>query len=587
MPGYLKKRQKEVGEEWPSETECLQRIGRIILNPKTEGTARIGRLLDVLKETGNMQKYRYRVNLLLYLASESGNVAAFDEILDKEGAEGIILYRTMEEYYWGDLADLENKAKIDIVQPFITQDPELLDKMAEKGYAVKEQCWKVPDTGREVILNGGTYITDAPDIYLAVLCGNVNMVRYFITRGAQLEVPYRIDQIHADWDQMNDWRNGCRSHRDGCYFGRCMLHSDAEFQYDTEYIQEGGFYINVKREPWEGPVHFMRFFHDIFTAAVLSQNTEMIAWIHSMLPEIHWNRSLESAIAFSNKKVTEYMLEYYPEILDYMKLSSIYEGKNIPLLKAFAKRHPDSTRYAAELERYLEWNSKLPAGFPNMEVGFGWNGTGRTVEFYRILLEYVREKSIAAGIRREIFHILLSELPDSICIRKRSRGEKWQKKMIAFFHEINPGICEDYTGEIIEHGSNGLQVIKMLGEDVKEQFLSIDAYQVFESNLTLGELKWEMERKETIPNTLLTLMKYMKPKELRAEVDDVTKKILDRNRVKFVRLAQKRGYINGRNALALYEYALRNPKCEEEILLILLQASANMDIEERFAKPES
>lgn len=584
----MKKIQEEVGQEGLKEIECLQRIERIILNPKAAGTARIGRLLDVLKkETYNMKKYRYRVNQLLYLASENGNVAAFDEILNKEGAEGIILDRTMEGGYWENLADIENKVEIGIVQPFITQDPELLDKMAEKGYAVKEQCWKVPDKGREVILNGGTYVTDAPDIYLAILCGNVNMVRYFITRGAGLEVPYRMDRINADWDQMYDWRNGCRTYIDGCYFGRCMLRPDDGFAYNTEYIQEGGFCIDVKRDPVEGAAQFTRFFHDVFTAAVLSQNTEMIAWIHSMLPEIRWKRSLESAVAFSNKKVTEYMLECYPEILDYMKLSSIYEGKNIPLLKAFAKRHPDSARYAVELERYLEWNSKLPAGFPNMEVGFGWNGTDRTVEFYRILLEYVRKKSIAAGIRREIFHILLSELPDPVCTRKKSRGEKWQKKMIAFFHEINPGICEDYTGEIIDHGSDGLQVIKMLGENMKGQFLSIDVYQVFTSDFALGDLKWEMEHKETIPNTLLTLMKYMKPKELRAEVDGVTKKILDRNRVKFIRLAQKRGYINCRNALALYEYALKNPKCEEEILLILLQASANMDIEERFAKPES
>lgn len=587
MPLCLNERDLSEKKRKNLKRKYLMQIENSILNPEAAEASYIGRRLDMLKTViFDVREYRHEVNLLLYLASENNNAEVFNEILNKEGADGIVLDGAIELYSNGvDKVSL-HRGKTEVSYPFITQNPELLDKMAEKGYAVKEQCCRAPDACREVIIHGRACTTDAPDFYLAVLCGNVNMVRYFTERGEPLEVPYRMDQLNVDWDQMDEWRNGIRSYEEGCYFGRCMFRIGTEIQYDTEYIQEGGFYIAAAREILEGPGQFVLFFHDIFTAAVLSQNTEMIAWAYSMLPEIRWSRSLESAIAFSNKKVTEYMLKCYPEILDYMKLSSVYEGKNIPLLKAFAERHPNNAEFAAELERYLEWNSRILAGFLSPEICFRWDGLNRAVEFYKALLNYVRTESIVVGIRREIFHMLLSESADIYHNRKKRKSEKWREKIISFFDEIDPGICEDYTREFIDH-NNCCHVIELLGEKKKGQFLSIDIYQAFSGLYNWGSLKWEMNNKETVPDSLLTLMKYVKPKEVREELDSVTKKLLDRNSVKFIRLAQKRGYINCKNALALYEYALKNPKCEEEILLILLRLSGTMKIEERFAESES
>ena len=82
-------------------------------------------------------------------------------------------------------------------------------------------------------------------------------------------------------------------------------------------------------------------------------------------------------------------------------------------------------------------------------------------------------------------------------------------------------------------------------------------------------------------HNLMTVMRYIKPKELRAEKDKFTDAVLSHNSIKLVQMAIKKGYIGSRNALSLYERALENPKCDERILHVLMDLSESLFISEK------
>lgn len=467
---------------------------------------------------------------LLYLAAKNRNMHAFEVILNRSKIHRIVMevqthsgiYMTSEGI--SHFCEEKIEEYFEDPGPFITQKPEFLDKILEKNSnGSNTYIWNPPDGESEILVNGSDQVIYAPDFYVAILYGDVKLVHYLLMHRTQL---------CAD-DQLNELKH---------IKGERYLPSSHE-----EYTFEDRYYTGRKFLK-----HNYIFFSDPFTAAICAQDCEKIAMLGKMEKEIQWNHSMERAVAHSNQEVTEYLLRNFPEILDYINLSSIYEAGNLFLLKAFVKKYTDMTEHAAELECYFVWKDKARNPLINMLEKQERISTAGMLEFYKKLLKYVKTTDIVIGVRRDIIDMIPS-----------IENEDVKERYRIFFHEIDEGFEEDCTDFFL-----CTDVICQLGKGVKKPFLSMNQYEI-----QYGDYM-------TVHN-LMTVMRYIKPKELRAEKDKFTDAVLSHNSIKLVQMAIKKGYIGSRNALSLYERALENPKCDERILHVLMDLSESLFISEK------
>lgn len=70
----------------------------------------------------------------------------------------------------------------------------------------------------------------------------------------------------------------------------------------------------------------------------------MIRFIAERIGRLEWNENMEQSIVYANYEITALLLKEFPEILDYLCLTAILQGKNTVLLKAFREKRRDTMK---------------------------------------------------------------------------------------------------------------------------------------------------------------------------------------------------------------------------------------------------
>ena len=178
----------------------------------------------------------------------------------------------------------------------------------KKKETISYERFLTPNEGHKREFTFGTerFTTTAPYVYVAILSGNIDLVKYFVTIGVDLKtlsvheafVSSYMEQLHDNNDKtlLATWG-----------YEICFLESKDKTLKDKKPL----------------------LFSDPFTAAILSRNPEMIAYVANAVGDIAWSDSLEQVIAaIDNREAIEYLLTSWPEILDFM--SKVY-----PLSRTF------------------------------------------------------------------------------------------------------------------------------------------------------------------------------------------------------------------------------------------------------------
>ncbi len=493
----------------------------------------------------DLQKY---AALLLYEAAEAGNESGFTWVLHTLGCPGYVWENPGTDLYLVP-ADL-----------FITRKPEYLQIMSAYVRPRQEEAEMI-----SCVIGAELCQTDAPDILLAVLDGDENMIRFFQEQGAQLKQDYFEDQVFGKGRRAEysvEWPNrklivphpgvflrtghtsGKRGNGSGCPSPTSLSDTCEE---ESEKM------CKPYRPGWYGAE-----FHDPLTAAVLSGKKEMVSLIVRQLPEIRWSRSLENGIALSGAEMVAYLLALFPEILRHIRLSAIWDNMNLTLYRAFLRLNREKKE-----ERYQEFAVYLRDCSPDRSKG------ENVVAFYQMFLSDWRDDEMQVFFQKQLY-AQMTEMLD-FHVGEQSEAQAAAAVMARTFFELQPGEPADFTEPLFSQDIDGMggrtltsyngRALKELAKHRKQPFLVLDLY-----HEVLGGDEFVVMKS----SDCRTLMNGAAPKEIRAQTDPFNRMLLLKNKIDLVRYAGKRGYITDKNAIALYEFASGIRNCDEEILFWLI-----------------
>lgn len=489
---------------------------------------------------GELQKY---TALLLHEAAEAENESGFTWLLHTLGCPG---------YVWENPETDRYRVPTDL---FITRKPEYLQKMSAYVSPRQEDTETI-----SCVIGAEVCRTNAPDILLAVLDGDEDMIRFFEEQGAPLRADDFADPVLENGRRAEysvEWPDRKRFAPRPDIFLRAGAAGGSVCAASVSSSDTAGEESEKMYEP-DRPEWYGAEFSDPLTAAVLSGKKEMVSLIVRRMPGIRWSRSLERGIALSGAEMVHYLLALFPDIPQQMRLSAIWETTNLTLYRAFLRLDREKKE-----ERYQEFALYLRDCCPEQPK------YGDVVSFYQMFLSDRRDDEMQAFFQKQLYAQMTEML--SLHVGTQAEAQAAAAVMAYTFFALQPGEPADFTETLFSQDidGTGLQAVtfydgralKELEKCRKQPFLALDLYHpVLEGN--------EFVVMKT--SDCRTLMKCVSPKEIRAQTDPFNRMLLLKNKAELIRFAGKRGYITEQNAIALYEFASGIRNCDEEILFWLI-----------------
>lgn len=382
--------------------------------------------------------------------------------------------------------------------------------------------------------------SNAPDVFLAILEGNISVVRFYLMLGGKAGI--------------------CCSQEDG---------ASGNIQKYYVYIMEEqhGDYCGDLQKAW---------FCDSMTAAVLSGKIEMICFIGKYVKKLSWNEELKKSIIHASKDISGYIIKQYPDIMDSLTFEDIIEGMNPVLFDAFVQKYGnDAQKYWELLEDFLEKTYFSVGGIQPWKKSLFdhllWKSENikKTVYFLKKIKDTVTKPVLKSKLQRHCFIGL------GVYLKKYDSIDP--KLLEIFLKMADETELADYTLLFYKYaktyftGNNGTRteicpnygILLAKLKSRKDAILGyIDLYAVKEDKECRIQTYSPEQRKE--------ILRRFRPVNLYARTDPLNRRILKKNDLSEVNTAVKYGYITRENAFALYEYALTLPRCSEDILVILL-----------------
>lgn len=502
-------------------------------------------------------------------AAEEDNEEEFDLLLEETGEISIWQEIKQENVFCGVSGRRKPSSML------ISKKRYYLNKIF-KRYGLQNEVF-----GRRLCYIKELIDTDAPRIYTAILSGSVRLVELYLEYGAVLKKDDTADCI----------MQRCESRWENDYPGRSTEKVPAKYRREEGYSvrfhqtgeseEEGGHAVILFRDvcPIENSVAF----HDPFTAAILSQSKEMIRFIADRLGDMEWNGCMEQSIVCSGLEITSWLLESFPEIIRYMSLRKIVEGKNIVLLTAFLKeRETDLYQEWEEVKEFLHWY--LEEAYRDQKKQCYWQRTrtGEEVRFYRKLFSSAPDEECRNLIIKMIFLEWFQaeqtgrrgckSLQKLFCRLQKDRPQEYMKILFHLNHRQGEPEKYIYWGMDI---SECLLYLRLLNSEEEKLRLVIDLYNE-EVEKTWGG-NYEACRK-----TGVLFMKIFVPMKIEHKTDWFTRGLVRHGDIRLVKSAVRRGFITEKNADSLYWYAAEQDKPKEGILELLIELSQKTDLKERY-----
>ncbi len=490
-------------------------------------------------------------------------------------------------------------AAADPEQYCITQKPDYLRLITER-FPIENKVFEA----RRLRIRGVLSRTNAPVIYCAILNGDIPLLQYCLRQGIPLDADCGDDSLLATEYQLipsTAFRGNDRYKNNGQPFVSCQKDWEAGHTGDGMKTcrKEGGYYITRENDSIGV---CLSAFHDPLTAAILSQDTDMINCIAEMFPEITWNGALEQSIVHSGSEITALLLEKFPEILDYISPAMIYEGKNVLLLEAYLGRGADLGLLCEDLSAYLAQRQINPYSTDRITCWLSPDEPERAADFYRLLTETIEDNALRHQIRMDIFYDIGISAPDIMLAFREGELHPWDiypaptgKKhqgLAALFHELSVSCEQNFTECLLKTMQDsdthrhpfypGLWTLRQLGRRRRKPFLTVDLYE--------NEKEWMNMFQYVFPfktQDFRLILKNAAPARILPRTDVFNQALLKHKDPALVRYAVKQGYITRMNALALYDEAAEanqwegeKEKISEEILLLLIQTANGMRAEE-------
>ena len=512
---------------------------------------------------------------LLCTASVNDNKDAFEAILyswEPEDREGIIMPSVrlllspyLEKIYQYLEPTIKNRV-------FIADQPWYLDKLVTKLKICSHGLHR-----RIIKLDDKIIYTNAPDIYAAILTGNIQVTDYLLeTKEGRDGLVYRIE-----WQDGKDKDlsiiNPPRISRNNLYSWYMQIcHAQGEGinrYYETEERPEGGFIVEK-----EEAIHSRRkkyTFHDPFTAAVISGDRKMIKYISEKIPEMTWNRCLDQAVVKADPDLTEYLMETFPEAVEGISFRTIYRGENMLLTRKYLAEHIHDTEKTTSivcqaLDEEREWQEK---GYLH---GLTESGSSEMSDYYRMLLEMLPVLKMKQRIRRNVIQWLLknqhmiSDWTDETQGKKQKNKQRQRQEMIKIFLMADTGELENYMGNSTNDPicPNLMWEANVLAEEFENYGIEVKIGYV-----DLYHANWQTVFCEPSIKDYTRIMKYFKPECLMPKADRFNELLIEKNSISLIRTAVKEGFIGAENVLELYDFAVSQPKINEQILHALIRIS--------------
>ncbi len=305
--------------------------------------------------------------------------------------------------------------------------------------------------------------------------------------------------------------------------------------------------------------------HDLFTAAVLSENQETVRYLAGLLGEIPWSRGLEEGILYAKKEFQDFMLREFPEIQNYLSLSAIVRARSMRFLEILMDRQKNRTDYWEELEDWIHTGRGWLDGMSVEELSRKKEKLKEEKRFLDKLLCLAPEQKYRAAIQDMLWQEALSvEYDEDKC-----------RMLLQTFFEIGDVSGRDFTGFAVQCISGHPRILEVLQSvpgftriginlDAKE----LDQKEIFEEPWTRKELHRVME--------------VFVPLYAGMELDRIVCNVLAQNRLSDIRKAVQCGYLTRKNALKAYERMTEQRDVKEEILTVLIALAQKMEMEERY-----
>lgn len=521
--------------------KILKEICEYLKVPESENMNKLKilteKLLDSEKEDGG----EWMTGCLLALAAQRDSIEAFQTVssVRKPGSaiwmlvSGKISGKEWQVFPAEEARELEALFRKN--SPFWTRKYPFLEQL----FYWEDERAALP-LKRSVMVKGKVHQSDAPDFWLAVLAGETEIVKKMWEPVGRKTAEYRME-LAAPGRAV--FREGFQ----GLFNAACMPGKTAA----TDYMREGGYCF----DEW--------YFHDLFTAAVLSGNRDMVELMAELLPEIHWNKGMEEAVAGADETLTGWLLERFPEIIRYMRLSAVWRWENGILLKAWSQRGEELDDGTEELKCYLRWREDVNSQWENkvlMEDDQSPADWRKRELFFRTAAAWERAEKIENQLGTEILRKLSCGKLD----RKEAMPEG-KEALIDILYQMYGEKKIDCTEWITdaELRSNLFGLAKWRGRIAK-----VDVYrlQVLDRELMMWGAK-----------ELYRWMYSVQPGILQGKTDCFTRAVLQINSWDLLKKAIRMEYVGPENALALYEFALTLPRCSPEILQELIFLSGEKE----------
>lgn len=509
--------------------------------------------------------------LLLCSASVNNNKVAFETILyswvpeDQEGITMPSVHLEISAYMKKIYQYLDPIIKNRV---FIADQPWYLDKLAARLKILSHGLYS-----RMIKLDDKIIYTNAPDIYVAILTGNIQVTDYLLGgKEGRTGLVYRIEwQRGKDMDSglIDPWRIG-RENLYSKYMQMCHAHGEGVNRYyETEERLEGGFIVEIQEKIQSRRKKYT--VHDPFTAAVISGDRKMIKYISEKIPEMIWNRCLDQAVVKADPDLTEYLMETFPEVVEKISFRTIFRGKNILLTKKYLTEHIHDTEEAASivcqaLDEEREWQEK---GYLHILTE---SGSSEMSDYYHMLLEMLPVSEIKQRIRQNVIQWLLKNqyLASVQTDETQEKKQRQFQDMVKIFLIADTGELENY----LRYPDNNMfyprfmwdadqlaEVFENCGIEVKIGY--IDLYHVNSQTMF----------NDATVKCFTRIMKYFKPECLMPKADRFNELLIEKNSISLIRTAVKEGFIGSENILELYDFAVNQPKINEQILHTLIRIS--------------
>lgn len=469
------------------------------------------------------------VSMLLMLAAEADRMEDFDRICRRYGPldpvwpidhpQGYPIRKIAEEPV---LQMLEKLFLRD--SPFVVRKPEFFERLWETGKPFSRN----PTAVRYCCLDGRCYFTNLPDLYLAVISGDTMVASLLLERCKPEEYDFRMDECDLSPERADPlWM----------------------------YVWEPGYFLADVGEPL--------YFHDLFTAAIFSGKIEMIQMMGKRCAEIRWNHSMEAVLAMTQPATVSFLLEEYPEILNYIRLSAICRERNTVLLRAWSDVCSEQEAYFDELEAWIRVAGENAFRYSKEKQFVHPSEWWTQKEFYSILLSLTGRKKIRQAVGEAILYFLFLDQ-----LGNRSVISEEQMELLNFLFEQYGREKIDGTGDICGRRIyRYFRVLNRLRKISGENLVKIDQYE------------WKFED-GAAKRWVRVWLELICPVSRQNRTDEISCEILRQNEFSLFEKSVRNGYIGRENALPLYEYAMRLPRMDERILQGLLMLAAGEELQE-------